>query len=130
VLHGDVLCTRDEDYQRWRAHFTDTTNQAQFLALPFPVRLERAAALRLESAEHTALKPEDIMDVTASAVSETLSALGARHMVHGHTHRPAIHALTVDGGAGQRAVLGDWYRGDTVLAWDAGGPRLCSASDL
>jgi len=130
VLHGDALCTRDEEYQRWRAYFTNVANQAQFLALPFAQRLERAAALRLESAEHKALEIEDIMDVTESEVHEVLTRLGARHMVHGHTHRPAIHELALDGEAGRRMVLGDWYRGDTVLAWDGDGPRLCSASEL
>ena len=130
VLHGDALCTRDEDYQRWRTYFTDAANQARFLALPFQQRLDRAAALRLESEAHTALKPEDIMDVTQSAVSELLQRLKARHVVHGHTHRPALHRLGPGPTDGVRVVLGDWYEDDTVLAWDATGPCLCSARAL
>lgn len=127
VLHGDQLCTRDEDYQRWRATFTDATNQQQFLALPFAAREQQAQALRLESAERKTLKPQDIMDVTPEAVTALLDECGAEDMVHGHTHRPAHHPL--DGGR-NRWVLGDWYEGDTVLRWDGAGPRLVSAASL
>lgn len=130
VLHGDELCTRDQDYQRWRRHFTDRDNQRRFLALPFETRVEQAAALRLASAERTTLKPEDIMDVSDDAVRATLAAHRARHMVHGHTHRPAVHALELGGERAQRMVLGDWYAGDRVLVWDDAGPRLASAASL
>lgn len=130
VLHGDTLCTRDEDYQRWRATFTDPTAQRQFLALPFPARVQRAAALRHASMRATRLKPEDIMDVTPAAVLDTLSSLGVMHMVHGHTHRPAMHALRLPGGTGQRIVLGDWYAVEQVLRWDASGPALGTLAEL
>ncbi len=127
ALHGDQLCTRDEDYQAWRRTYTDPVNQQRFLALPFPARVARAAALRQESRALTRLKPEDIMDVTGDAVTQMLREHGVRHMVHGHTHRPALHRLDVDGAPGLRAVLGDWYEDDRVLAWDAHGPRLVHA---
>jgi UDP-2,3-diacylglucosamine hydrolase len=127
ALHGDQLCTRDEEYQRWRAYFTNTDNQQQFLALPFEHRLARASALKLESAERTALKAEDIMDVTPQAVNDMLDRHGATHMIHGHTHRPALHRLDNDR---VRLVLGDWYEGDQVGVWDESGLRLLSASEL
>ena len=130
VLHGDQLCTRDESYQRWRATFMDPANQRAFLALDFAARTARAAALRHESAALTRLNPEDIMDVTDSAVIDVLRAYGARHMVHGHTHRPQLHRVDVDGEPGMRAVLGDWYLGDLILLWDDAGPRLLSAREL
>jgi len=130
VLHGDVLCTRDQDYQRWRATFTDPQMQQQFLALPFDARVERAAALRHGSTRATALKPRDIMDVTPEAVRATLERLDARHMVHGHTHRPGIHAVQLTEGAGQRIVLGDWYADEQVLRWDEDGPVLGTLGEL
>jgi UDP-2,3-diacylglucosamine hydrolase len=130
LLHGDQLCTRDDDYQSWRRTFTDPGNQQRFLALPFAERERRAGALRHSSAQLTRLKPEEIMDVTPGAVVQMLRAHDARHMVHGHTHRPAIHTLDIDGEPGLRAVLGDWYEDDQVLLWDAGDPRLVRARDL
>jgi UDP-2,3-diacylglucosamine hydrolase len=130
VLHGDQLCTLDESYQRWRATFMDPDNQREFLQLDFAARIARAVALRHESAELKRLKPDDIMDVSESAVAQTLRACGARHMVHGHTHRPKIHHIDVDGEPAVRAVLGDWYVDDLVLRWDQLGPRLVSAREL
>lgn len=128
LLHGDQLCTRDQDYQSWRRTFMDPARQAQFLALPFAEREQRAAALRHESRALTRLKPDDIMDVTHDAVTEMLRTHDARHMVHGHTHRPAVHEFEIDGVPSMRAVLGDWYEDDLVLAWDGDGPRLVSST--
>ncbi len=130
VLHGDTLCTRDEDYQAWRRTFMDPCQQRRFLALTLEERARRASALRHQSAALTRLKPEEIMDVTPAAVTAMLKAHGARHMVHGHTHRPAVHTLELDGAPGMRAVLGDWYEEEKILRWDAGGPRLGSVREL
>jgi len=131
VLHGDQLCTRDEDYQQWRRTFTDPQAQQRFLALPLDARIAQADALRLRSAERTRLKPDDIMDVTPDAVLDTLRGLGARHMVHGHTHRPAVHTPELDGAPATRVVLGDWYEAPgEVACWDARGPRLLAADAL
>ena len=130
VLHGDQLCTRDESYQRWRETFMNPENQRGFLALDFAARTARAAALRHESATLTRLKPDDIMDVTEAAVDDVLRAHNARHMIHGHTHRPQLHTLEIDGKPGMRAVLGDWYVDVLVLLWDHAGPRLISAREL
>jgi UDP-2,3-diacylglucosamine hydrolase len=127
VLHGDQLCTRDEDYQRWRRTFTDPAAQDRFLALPLEARVDQAKALRHRSAELTRLKAEDIMDVTPEEVVASLRRLGARHMVHGHTHRPSAHALELDGAPGVRLVLGDWYEEGRVVRWDANGPQLVDA---
>ena len=70
------------------------------------------------------------MDVTPEAVEDIMREHGVQHLVHGHTHRPAIHDIEVDGRAATRAVLGDWYEQDSVLIWDASGYRLGRISDL
>jgi UDP-2,3-diacylglucosamine hydrolase len=130
LLHGDQLCTRDHDYQSWRRTFTDPLWQQGVLALPFDERERRAAALRQQSRASTRLKPDDIMDVSEDAVVAMLREHRALHMVHGHTHRPCLHRFEVDGAPAMRAVLGDWYEDDLVLAWDARGPRLVSSRAL
>ena len=75
---------------------------------------------------HTAtsqLKPEDIMDVNATAVAQAFREYAVESLIHGHTHRPGIHELTVDGRTVQRVVLGDWYEHGTVLRCNAEGCR-------
>ena len=45
-------------------------------------------------------------------------------MIHGHTHRPAVHDLHINGKDCKRIVLGDWYTQGSVLRVDAGGMQL------
>lgn len=130
LMHGDTLCTRDTDYQEFRRYTRDPDNQAAFLALPLAARLDQAAAIRHRSQGASRLKPEDIMDVTPDAVVERMRAHRADVLVHGHTHRPGVHPVALGGATGRRIVLGDWYDGDSVLAWDASGCRLSGAGDL
>lgn len=112
LLHGDTLCSGDLAYQRVRAQLRDSAWQRQFLTQPLPARRAFAAAARAESARHTSQASEMIMDVDAAAVDAALALHGATRMIHGHTHRPAIHDL----GAGrQRIVLGDWYEQGSLL---------------
>jgi len=130
LLHGDALCTLDEDYQAWRRTFTDPRNQQAFLALDFVDRAARATQLQLQSSTQTALKPTDIMDVNPQAVTDLLRQTRTTHMIHGHTHRPGTHALTVDAQPATRIVLGDWYGEETILAWDATGFRLGTVAQV
>jgi UDP-2,3-diacylglucosamine hydrolase len=108
LSHGDEHCTGDPAYQQFRAMVRDPRWQAQFLAKPIPERLAMAQQARGESMSANQAKSADIMDVNAQAVEQALRRGGARVMVHGHTHRPARHALTVDGRPCERWVLPDW----------------------
>ncbi|MCP5152006.1 MAG: UDP-2,3-diacylglucosamine diphosphatase [Chromatiales bacterium] len=131
VMHGDQLCTRDVDYQAFRRHSRDPRAQQAFLARPLAERLEAASALRVQSQAASRLKADDIMDVTPDAVVAALRAADVRVLVHGHTHRPGFHRLPELGPEpGTRIVLGDWYATDSVLAWDAAGPRLTCIAEL
>ena len=130
LSHGDRLCTDDVEYQQWRAYSRDRENQQAFLALPLETRSAQAAELRLHTNGRAQLKALDIMDANQTAVDEALRAHGARHLVHGHTHRPGIHHLTLDGETATRVVLGDWYDEETVLWWDREGYRLGSLEGL
>ena len=130
VTHGDQLCTADTDYQTFRAHTRDTSVQRTFLALPLPERARMAAQLRHRSRELTALKPDDITDVAPDAVEALLREHRADDLIHGHTHRPATHHLTVDGRECRRLVLADWYAGDSVLAVEGGEYRSVPVAAL
>lgn len=121
LLHGDTLCLDDVAYQRIRVQLRDPAWQRQFLAQPLAARRAFAAQARAESARHTGATDAAIMDVTPAAVERALADHGVRRMIHGHTHRPATHAI--DRG-GERIVLGDWYEQGSVLRVDAGGAAL------
>ena len=126
VMHGDALCTDDRAYQRLRATVRDADWQRQFLALSIDSRQSLAGAARAGSQAHTAAMEHAITDVNADSVAMALRAAGTSTLLHGHTHRPAIHALTVDGRPCTRIVLGDWYEQGSVLRWDQNGPELQS----
>ena len=130
LLHGDTLCTRDVEYQAFRGYARDPGNQQAFLAQPIEERAQQAARIRATSDSRTRLKPEDIMDVTDDEVVRVLSECRATRMIHGHTHRPAVHDLDLETGPSTRIVLGDWYDQGTVAVWDEAGCRLTSPERL
>ncbi|KRG68183.1 UDP-2,3-diacylglucosamine diphosphatase [Pseudoxanthomonas dokdonensis] len=129
--HGDLLCSDDLAYQAFRAQTRNPDWQQQFLAQPLPARLAFAAQARAASAAHQGgMKQTDqaqfetVTDVTPATVRATFQRYGVDTMIHGHTHRPAVHALDVDGRACTRVVLGDWYQQGSVLRVDAQGMHL------
>jgi UDP-2,3-diacylglucosamine hydrolase len=124
LTHGDALCTADQAYQRLRALVRAPRWQRRFLALPLAVRRALAARARSGSRRHMARIGENITDVDNEAVLAAMRACGVRSLVHGHTHRPAVHTLSLDGEPAQRIVLGAWHETGSCLAWDAGGPQL------
>jgi UDP-2,3-diacylglucosamine hydrolase len=128
VMHGDALCTDDRAYQRLRATVRDADWQRQFLALSIAARRALAGAARAGSQAHTQAMQHSITDVNPDSVALALRAAGTSTLLHGHTHRPAIHALEVDGRPRTRIVLGDWYDQGSLLRWDHDGPQLQSLS--
>ena len=125
ILHGDLLCTDDTPYQQFRAQTRDPRWQAQFLAQPLQARLAFAAQARAASqARHGELVAQGMAETIGDVAGDTVRAWFARHglrrMIHGHTHRPAIHVA----GDATRIVLGDWYEQGSVLRVDAGGAAL------
>ncbi len=128
VMHGDALCTDDHAYQRLRAATRDEGWQRGFLSLPIDARRAIAGAARAGSKAHTSALAEAITDVNAAAVEAALRGAGTDILLHGHTHRPAMHTLDIDGRSRSRIVLGDWYHQGSVLRWDQNGPQLKSLS--
>ena len=124
LMHGDVLCTDDLAYQEVRRMVRQPAWQAQVLAMPLDARRVFAAKARADSRAHTGQTSETIMDVNAEAVRQAMHDAGVSRLIHGHTHRPAVHALTLDGAPGERIVLGDWYEHGSVLEVTADGSRL------
>lgn len=127
VMHGDQLCTADEKFMAFRAQSRDPAWQQAMLANPLEQRLIIAGMWRMQSKANQSNKPENIMDVAAADVERVLRESGATTLLHGHTHRPQVHSLTVGGRTARRMVLGDWREdaGEAVIARaDADGLRL------
>ena len=126
VMHGDALCSDDRAYQRLRGTVRDPDWQRRFRSLPVASRQVLAEAARGGSKAHTARLEYAIADVNPLSVAAALRDARVSILLHGHTHRPAIHALEVDGRPCTRIVLGDWYDQGSLLAWDESGPELRS----
>ncbi len=109
ILHGDTLCTRDIGYQAFRKKSRSWWWQAIIKSLPLFVRRKIASKYRDQSATATAMKSQDIMDVTESEVINCLEHHQSQLMIHGHTHRPYVHNIIANNQTAQRIVLGDWY---------------------
>jgi UDP-2,3-diacylglucosamine hydrolase len=124
LMHGDVLCTADVSYQRLRRILRNPLLLGLLRHLPLNSRRSLGRRLRAGSQVHTGSTAPDIMDVTPSAVIDTMRAANVRTLVHGHTHRPAVHVFDIDGQPAQRIVLGDWHTQGSVLEWRDGGFEL------
>lgn len=130
LMHGDSLCTRDESYMKFRRMIRDPNFLSTFLARPLPDRQTTAAQLRAMSKANNRQKAEDIMDVTLEEVPRVMAEHNVRTLIHGHTHRPAIHDLEVNGETAQRIVLSDWEGRFQALRIDAQGNKELFTQDF
>jgi UDP-2,3-diacylglucosamine hydrolase len=124
LMHGDTLCTDDLDYQNWRRIARSEAWQREFLASPLAERRHAIVGMREKSQEVVQAKPAEIMDVNDAAVAQAMRAHAVTRLVHGHTHRPGRHALTIDGRPAERWVLPDWYGRGGYLEIRRGAPKL------
>jgi UDP-2,3-diacylglucosamine hydrolase len=104
LVHGDAECTGDTKYMEFRAQVRQPAWQQQFLAMPLAQRKAIIAGLREGSREAHTTKSYEMMDVTPDAVDALFATTGVDVIIHGHTHRPALHEQ--DGR--RRYVLPDW----------------------
>lgn len=115
IMHGDTLCTDDEGYQRFRRKVHQRWLQRLFLALPLFVRQRIALKMRAGSKQANSSKESTIMDVNAQAVEETMTRHRVNILIHGHTHRPAVHQLKINGQPAERLVLGAWHTQGSMI---------------
>jgi UDP-2,3-diacylglucosamine hydrolase len=124
ISHGDGLCVDDRAYQRLRALVRDPALRAGFARLPIEARRRLAAEARAGSREHLANAAGYITDVNPLAVESVFRGAGVDLMIHGHTHRPAVHRNPLDGSERTRVVLGAWHDDANVVRWDDAGWQL------
>lgn len=124
LSHGDALCTDDVEYQRFRAMTRNPEWQAMMLAKTIQERIAHALEARQGSVEHGKSLDDEITDVNQGAVEALIRKHGVDILLHGHTHRPAIHEVRLGDRTATRIVLGDWFEQGSVVRWDEDGPRL------
>ena len=124
LTHGDLLCTDDTRYMTLRSELRSVDWQRDFLARPLDERRQIASDLRQLSATEIAAKDEYIMDVNQAAVERTMRDCDVTLLVHGHTHRPAVHRFELGGRPAARIVLGAWYHDPSIVRWTAAGFEL------
>lgn len=115
IMHGDTLCTDDAGYQAFRAKVHQPWLQTLFLALPLFIRRRIAAKMRASSKAANSNKSLTIMDVNPQAVVDTLAQYQVQWLIHGHTHRPAIHELEANQQPAFRCVLGAWHQEGSMV---------------
>lgn len=124
LMHGDTLCTDDIDYQRFRSRVRHPLVRAFLRRLPFALRNRLARQARAGSESAKAGKAAEIMDVNDGAVIRAMRAYRVCRLIHGHTHRAARHAHTIEGRTCERWVVPDWYDHWGYVVCDAEGCAL------
>ncbi len=122
LSHGDCLCTHDLKHQKFRQRYNSRLNQFLFTTLlPLGLRRRIAQKIRQHSQAHYQASQPTIMDVTPDAVVQLMQDHQTTQLIHGHTHRPAIHQLTINQQPAQRIVLGSWHEQASLLRYQSDG---------
>ena len=134
TLAAAAVCVRRGDWMPWLFVILLTTpiGPIVYLVVVFgglqarslAERRQIASDLRQLSATEIATKSDYIMDVNQHAVERAMRNHGVSLLLHGHTHRPAVHRFTLDGREAARIVLGAWYHEPSIVRWTAAGYEL------
>jgi UDP-2,3-diacylglucosamine hydrolase len=119
LTHGDLLCTDDTAYQAFREKSRSQPWRQNVLSKPLLLRLLAARWYRLRSFFHKRGKSLEIMDVNQRTVEQVMQQYQVSRLIHGHTHRPAVHDFILDKQPVQRFVLTEWTTAPiTILGWN------------
>lgn len=130
IMHGDLLCTQDVGYQRYRRLVHSALFRKLFLAIPALLRVRIAHGFRRFTQRLSRGKPSMITDVDQQTVESVMQQHGVQLLIHGHTHRPGMHDFRINDRDCRRIVIGDWYEQDSVLISDDQGERLVRVREL
>ena len=125
LTHGDLLCTDDIPYQDFRKKSHTDEWKQNVLTKPLLLRLLVARWYRFRSFFHKRKKSQDIMDVNQQTIINAMQEHDCLRLIHGHTHRPAIHDFNIDGIPAQRFVLAEWKKDSAeLLRWTSDGYKI------
>lgn len=123
LMHGDTLCTHDVKYLKFRKRIRKWWVQQLFLMKSLKKRQEIAANYRANSKSHVATLPDYIMDVTQEEVERVMKKNQVQHLIHGHTHRQAVHQFNLNDQPATRTVLGAWHEYGVALVCEKSGKQ-------
>ena len=124
LMHGDTLCSEDVKYQVFRSIVNNVFSRNVFMLFPYILRTRIWHKIRNATKKSSQKKSEYLIDVSQTTVEKVMKKHNVYCLVHGHTHRQAVHKFKIDGQNAKRIVLGDWIQGDSILVSDRGGLRL------
>lgn len=125
LMHGDSLCTLDKAFQAWRKWYSNDKYRKRAMLIPLFLRHRIGEWLRKKSGKYQAHLDCKITDVALEEVSRVMQQYDVTQLIHGHTHRPAIHPVTLKNSqTGKRYVLGAWDNKPIVLICDQTGCYL------
>jgi UDP-2,3-diacylglucosamine hydrolase len=127
IMHGDLLCTDDLAYQRYRKIMFSPLVKKICLILPLWLRRKIAKKLRKVSQYSNSEKQMNIMDVSENSVTQALAENKAELLIHGHTHRQGCHNIA---SGKTRMVLGAWEKmqGNAIIVNEKEAPRFINFS--
>ncbi len=129
LMHGDTLCTEDVKYQIFRRIINNVVSRNIFMQFPYALRTKVWHKIRSATKRSTEKKSEYLSDVHQATVETKMKKHDVLCLIHGHTHRQAIHEFKLEGQDVKRIVLGDWYLDDSVLVSNDAGLRLFGVDD-
>lgn len=123
LMHGDTLCTLDIQYLKFRKKSRSWLFKTLISLKSLKKRRAIADHYRMKSKEHTSTTAQNIMDVTQEEVERVMKKNKVHHLIHGHTHREAVHHFTLNAEPATRTVLGPWHEQGSVLVCHADGEK-------
>ena len=120
LAHGDTLCIDDIEHQKMRAQMVTSKWKLAFLNKPIEERIDTALTMRGKSEQGKQIKNMEIMDVNQAHIEKVMQQHGVLKLIHGHTHKPAVHEFVLNGLQAKRYVLGDWYTQKSILYYENG----------
>jgi len=130
LMHGDTLCSRDVMYQIYRRIVNNTFTIKLFMAFPYSLRVKIWHGIRNLTRNAKKNKSPNIVDVYQPTVEKIMMQHNVTELIHGHTHKQAIHEFKLNNKSARRLVLGDWYDKDCVLVADGNGLKMMGVQDL
>ena len=129
LMHGDTLCTEDVKYQIFRRIVNNVFSRNFFMCFPYNLRTKIWHKIRGAAKRSAEKKSEYLSDVHQATVETKMKKYDVLCLIHGHTHRQAIHEFKLEGQDAKRIVMGDWYLDDSILVSNEKGFNLFAVDD-
>jgi UDP-2,3-diacylglucosamine hydrolase len=124
LSHGDIFCSKDLEYQRYRRFMESGFTRFVFPRLPYRLRIKLSHGLRPLIKKSSENKAKEIVDVDQETLEQAMLNFEVQHLIHGHTHKPGVHDFELNGQAASRTVLTDWYESDGILVCNGGEQKM------